>query len=329
MKLRNNDELARYKEKNGKDKIILFPPAGLFDNGYVMAVIEVWLDTNLPEGAFATTDLWSFNKKDWVLTKHGLDKISRSAGIKFTDTRPILKETDPDTKRATYVKHQVWYQRLSTTGAFENGTATGEYSYYEDVARLRYKKDVVYNGKTVSKKGDPILEQIEKRRNYSGSLAESNAKIRAFAEAISELPKSFNIEELKKKPIVVAQTIVDIEGLLRGNPELQQAYAVKMLGLGDMVYGAPMNNQILIDQRSMSGSILPPAPDLNLLSPSKDEQPPQEEIKTEELTDQQLETEIEDCIKKTGYKGKALKTWQSFDRQTKIDFLSTLKSKVA
>jgi hypothetical protein len=219
---------------------------------------EVKLDHRW-EDKYKNDDLWTIDGKTFNLTKVAMSKLSSASGVVYSDSRIAYRELDEITKRVTYIKHNVMWRKTDLSGVDLTGISTGEYSYYEDLARYRHKDDkykfeydksqnkYVKTNTVIAKKGEPITEQIERRRNFAGSFAETNAKVRAFSEAVCEIPKSFTLEELKK-PFLLVRAVANVQHILNQHPELQPVYGAQILGIANIVYGQPQNqtNQILI-----------------------------------------------------------------------------------
>jgi hypothetical protein len=316
--IRTQEELQKYIALN-PDKLILATNIALYGNGYAVIPVEIKLNAGEDdEKVFATDDVWSFDGEKFTLTKHGFDKIAGIVGLSFTSSKILQREVD-ETGRITYIKHEVVYKRATTTGIDVIGTATGEYNYYEDLARLRYKYDVKdKKGNVIKEKGSPNIEMVEKRRNYAGGLAETNAKIRALNEALPELPKSFTKHDLAKT-LVAFRVVVDIEGIISQNKALKDIYQAKLLGLSDVIYQPAQNQNILVDARKV---------ELTEQSQNATPQPPQiqQQITANNIETTTLDKEIEELIVAKKYQGKALNVWKDFDEATKQQFLEHLKS---
>ncbi|GEM_PF-5699320 len=225
---------------------IYVPPVVFYNNHMTLVPAEVHLDSKWGQG-YKNDDIWTIDGTNFNLTKVAMSKLSSASGVVYFDSRIAYRELDPVTKRVTYIKHSVAWRKADLSGVDITGISTGEYSYYEDEARYRYKKDITSNGNVIHKKGEPIIEQIERRRNYAGSLAETNAKVRAFSEAVCEIPKSFTLEELKK-PFLLVRAVANVQHILNQHPELQPVYGAQILGIANVIYGTPQtqNNQILV-----------------------------------------------------------------------------------
>lgn len=341
--IRSAEQLREFITKFAKTNTIVANGIGFYGNGLAVSPVEVRFHFDAKkEGkkeTFASEDLWGYKDK-WTLGKNGLNKIASAIGLTWISSRIVDTRLDQESGRVNFVKHEVTWRRPTTSGIDQTGISTGEYSYYEDFARLRHKEDVfektwnaaeskyVNTSKKLASKGDPITDQVERRRNYSGSLAETNAKIRALNEALPELPRNWTMEDIKK-PLIVFRVVVDIAGIAEMNPALTQVYHAKLLGLADVIYNQPMQNQILIDQR-------PQVQQLNATAKIED-QFGNKEISTTPIPDPQkepepeqtlteLDTEIEDLIRATNYKGKALKSWKNFELKLKKDFLANLQT---
>jgi len=293
----------------------------LYGNGLAVSPVEIKFDVEIvAKGEVLSQDFWGYGDK-WQLTKHGLDKIANAVGMIWEDSRLVEYRTD-ENGRAVYIKHQVAWQRPTTTGIPQRGISTGEYSYYEDLSRLKHKNDVVINGKVVAQKGSPIIEQIEKRRNYSGALAETNAKVRALNESLAELPKSFTKEDIQKK-LIVFRPIVDVVGIANQSPELLQIYHAKILGVADMIYQPIQNNNILVDSRKLN--LVNETPQSLPATQPIEKSNNQSNSQSDTQSDSELDKEIEQLIKITNYKGKGLNVWRDFDLETKKEFQKFLK----
>ncbi|MDR3626942.1 MAG: hypothetical protein P4L45_08925 [Ignavibacteriaceae bacterium] len=246
---------------------LLIPTAVFYNNYMGLMPVEIILDSRYDTGdndnkeKHRNDDVWSADGGEtFSLTKHAVDKIALASGVAFKDSKVVIRELDEGTKRVVYIKHNVYWEKPDLSGMMQSGHSTGEYSYYEDIARFRYKQEtivqsdilkdgriILQKGQVQHKKGDPINDQIESRRNFAGALAESNAKIRAFNEAICEFPKSFTRQELQK-PFLLVRVAPNIEGALNENPELRPLYSANVLGIGHLIYGTPqtMPNPVII-----------------------------------------------------------------------------------
>lgn len=324
--IRTKEELLQFVNENNKTYNIYIPPQPIYRNGLALSPVIVKIETDFQENEFFNTDLWTFDKKRYVLSKNGLNKIASATGVTFPRSRMVDRIIDEETGRVTFIKHEVMWQRQTPEGILLQGTTTGEYNYYEDFAKLRYKKDVVVNGKIIKKAGEPIMEQIEQRRRFAGSLAETNAKIRGLQEAIPELPKNFTLEELKK-PLILFRIVVDVSEIFKSTPELMQVYNAKLLGLADIIYAPPttLSNQVLIQNSDKLYHESIEAPKEIKEIETKTNVEPKTDVETKTDVKNDIDEEIKKEIARTKYNGKAINIWHNFDTAKKELFLAKLK----
>jgi hypothetical protein len=262
-------------------------------------------------------DAYKTDGGNYALNLKKLNEIAQASGLNVTASKQVTRDTDKD-GRVVFVKHEVKWEMRSIDGSLKIGTATGEYNYKEDVARLLYKEDTyekvwdggqkkMVNTKTLlGKKGDPNYSQINKRRTYAGSLAESNAISRAINKGIAKLQNNFKAEELKK-PFLVPCVIEDPSDLLKKYPELERAYLAKMVGVADVIYPHYKTGEIIPEEKQPEKKNYEEA---QIITPEKEKQPelsPEEVIRNEAETfreaPQKERTEIiERLIKEKQYK---------------------------
>jgi len=218
----DNNALQLFIEEVKKVMIPLVPELYVFTKpelkiGFQKVSVNIEKDTYLVDGG------------KYSLHLNKLSEIAQAAGLIITDSKELLREKD-ESGRATLIKHQVAWEMKSIDGSVKSGVATGEYNYLEDCARFVYKADEVKNGKTIAKKGELKTAQINKRRTYGGSLAESNAMSRAISKALTKLQQSFTKEELSK-PFLIPCVITDFTDILKQHPDLEKLYISQQLGI--------------------------------------------------------------------------------------------------
>jgi hypothetical protein len=327
---------------------LLMPTVVFYNNHMGLAPVEINLDNQYDvwtleekdKEKHKNDDVWSAdNGKSFTLTKHAMDKITLASGVAFKDSKVVIRELDEESKRVVYIKHNVYWEKPDLSGLVQTGISTGEYSYYEDLARFRYKnnvkatwdikemgKIVIPKGGIIHHKGEPITDQIDRRRNFAGGLAESNAKVRAFNEAICEFPKSFAKEELQK-PFLLVRVVPDIEGILEENPDLRTAYNANRLGIANLIYGVPqtMQNQILI-QSNVETNKLPPN-ETPVLQLTTDKEPEPKEEPNERT---KMLSKIAELLISTGYKPKTqAQTMDDATLKQYMEYLEGLEKKSA
>jgi hypothetical protein len=232
----DNNALQLFIEEVKKVMIPLVPELYVFTKpelkiGFQKVSVNLEKDTYIVDGG------------KYSLHLNKLSEIAQAAGLIITDSRELLREKD-ESGRATLIKHQVSWEMKSIDGSVKSGVATGEYNYLEDCARFVYKADEVKSGKTIAKKGELKTAQINKRRTYGGSLAESNAMSRAISKALVKLQQSFTKEELSK-PFLVPCVITDFSDILKQHPDLERLYIAQQLGI-------VQNNPIQLEQKPQS-----------------------------------------------------------------------------
>ncbi len=172
-------------------------------------------------------DIYEVDGGRYSLHLSKLNEIAQAAGLKITDSKPIERQNDPKDGRVSFIKHQMKWELRAIDGSIKSGAVTGEYSYEEDKHR-NFKE-----------------AQINKRRNFAGSLAESNCMARVINKAISKLPQSFTLTELKK-PFLVPCVIEDYSEMLKKYPEMEKAYIAQKIGLAGFLMSTPeqLSNEI-------------------------------------------------------------------------------------
>jgi len=259
------------------------------------------VDTNLPDEtynikdttgawvkkskkALSNNDIYSVDGGKFALHLKKLNEIAQGAGLRIIDSKILMREVDAE-GRATFIKHQVRWEMKQIDGSTKVGVATGEYNYQEDMQRFFKASQTADDNK-----------QIQKRRNYAGALAESNAVSRAIQQALPKLKASYKIEELKK-PFLVPCVIQDVTEMLNEHPDLKRAYIAQQLGLTNFLFPQPTQPSIELEEKQQL-TLKPQEPKKEVAEEIKDavmvEQPQAEESKEEaqELPDFELEATI-------------------------------------
>lgn len=228
--IKNQTEKKEFLKSLSPNQILLIPENDLKEET-LLQVTEIIIDTRLT-GNY-NQDIWTIDSKKFFFTKTVLDKIAKAGGIKFIDSSLLLRKEGED-RRAIFVKHKIKYEYLNPDGTAYLGSVTGEYSYYDDLEKIKYGTDIVIGNKVFYRKGELIADLIDQRRNYSGSVAEGNAKRKALSEIFPRLKKPFSLSELSSG-ILVGKIRYNTKLLLKKNPELKKVYVASMLNLGRLM----------------------------------------------------------------------------------------------
>ncbi|MDQ7818420.1 MAG: hypothetical protein RDU14_15440 [Melioribacteraceae bacterium] len=228
--LKNRAEKEGFLKALTNNQVLLIPENDL-ERETLLQISEITIDTKLTSNF--NQDIWTIDSKGFFFTKMVLDKIAKAGGVKFIDSTLLLRNEGED-KRATYVKHKIKYECLNPDGTSHLGSVTGEYSYYDDLQRIKYQSEIMVNNKILHRKGEIIQDLINQRRNYSGSVAEGNAKRKALSEIFPRLKKPFYLSELSGG-ILVGKIRYNTKLILKKNPELRRAYVASMLNIGRLI----------------------------------------------------------------------------------------------
>ncbi len=240
MLIRNELEIENFRKLHEDSSILLIPEFSFDSINACIEISEIRLNNAQHTQDQINADYWTSDLEKYFLTKQSLDKIAKAAGIKFTDTSLCLREVGTDS-RVIYCKQKIKYEYRMSETFIHSSVVSGEYSYFEDLSSIKYKKDYVVDGKVINTCGEVIKDLVEIRRLSSGSVAEANAKRKALIEIFPRLKKPFTLEQLKN-PIYVGKIILDSEILLKENPEFKSAFIAKMLDLGKYMYMVTANN---------------------------------------------------------------------------------------
>lgn len=238
--IKNREEKERFLKSLPSMQPVLIPETDL-EKETLLQVTEIKIDTILNQNF--NQDIWTIDAKGFFFTKMVLDKIAKAGGVKFIDSS-LLQRNEGEDRRAIYVKHKICYEYLNTDGTFHLGSVTGEYSYYDDLERLKYHSDIIYNDKTLHRKGELIKELIEQRRIYSGSVAEGAAKRKALSEIFPRLKNPFTKEELSLG-ILVGKVKFNRKKILKENPEFKSAYLSGILNISRMMALTHRTNNLI------------------------------------------------------------------------------------
>ena len=232
----NTVGLNRFIQKNKTENHILTPATRLYKNGLIISFTQLKLDSNIEPGQNSNDDYWSLEGQKFFLTKSSIEKISNAARLSFIDSRLVDREVD-DSKRAVFVKQQIYFEYLFTDGFKRKSTATGEYCFCEDCERLKFADDVYEAEQLIGKKGEQNTELINMRRRSSGLIAESNAKGRALMEVFPILKKPFKLYDLQK-PFLIGTVVPDTQRILKANPHLQDSYYAGILDIKTKMFAS-------------------------------------------------------------------------------------------
>lgn len=213
---------------------ILTPARRHLEKGFVVVFTEIVFDWEIDPLQNRSADYWSLDGEKFFLTAGALEKISNIARVFFTDSKLVEREVD-ESKRATFIKQQIYYEYLRPDGFLHKSTTSGEYNYHEDCLRIVYPDDVYDGDKLVAKKGEPNTKLINLRRRSAGMIAESSAKHHALMEVFPVLKKPLNLVELHK-PFLVGTINPDREQILEAHPHLQDSYYLGLLDISDKMY---------------------------------------------------------------------------------------------
>ncbi|MGE5498501.1 MAG: hypothetical protein ACM3Q2_10540 [Syntrophothermus sp.] len=223
--LSSNEQLVKFRDELSQVANLVFPENynfGMSPTHKVTASI-VTINPSDPR------DVYKTDSGTYAIHLAALNRIARAANLIFTDSRILERQVD-EKGQVVMISHQVKWRISSIDGSLKEGTTTGKYDYYRDLA----------NGKSAA--------QVNSRRKHAEANAESNAKYRAINEAIAEIPRSFQYDELKK-PFIVPCIIEDKNELLKDLPpetqaEIKKLRAAQAFGLMDQMYPQSANKAL-------------------------------------------------------------------------------------
>lgn len=200
---------------------LLVPPAMNFSSPYhKVALVPVWVDTTVDDKYHNGREIWSPDGgKSFTFHLTLLNKLAGTANIIWKNSQQLKREVDPDDKRTTFIEHQVEWSVQKPDGSWRHGKTVGYYNYQEDKQRFSRRP-----------------AQVESRRNFSGQMAESNAKTRAIFEALDGISRQYTKEELKK-PFLVPRVVEDYRDLIGDDPQARRMYLAHVFGMSDKLSG--------------------------------------------------------------------------------------------
>lgn len=157
----------------------------------------------------------------FTLHYKAINKLAAASGVQLTNGRIVKREVDKD-GRTTYVEYSIQWSVKRVNGSIRQGESTGTYKWEEE-------------------RRGPNLNMAEQARRFAEQRAESNAKVRAFFEALDMLPRSFNPAEMAK-PFLVPCVVEDLTDLIRDDPEAKRMVLAHSLGMTGEVFG-PVQQQ--------------------------------------------------------------------------------------
>lgn len=161
----------------------------------------------------------------FTLHYKAINKLAAASGVQLTDGRIVKRDVDKD-GRATYVEYSIKWSVKRVNGSIRTGESTGTYKWEEE-------------------RRGPNLNQAEQARRFAEQRAESNAKVRAFFEALDMLPRSFTPQEMAK-PFLVPCVVEDLTDLIRDDPEAKRMVVAHALGMTESVFGPSSVQQVAL-----------------------------------------------------------------------------------
>lgn len=207
-----------------QDKAIcVFPKTiGKAEPGYSMGITMITVDTRLTsENKYNNADC--YQKQGRVMLHWSkINEIAGAAGLEYLDMDVLIEDREAETGELVRVLVKQHWHMMSIDGRMRKGASFGTYDY------LQEKKEGKF--------------EYEKRRAWGIKLAHTNAKYRSVMDAIGELPRSFDLEELKTFPILVPSLKKDVSAMLQAvSPEMRNTFTdaliAQRLGLVDQIYG--------------------------------------------------------------------------------------------
>jgi hypothetical protein len=213
-----NDALKKYFTPDKYN--LLVPPAMNFSSPYHrVALVPVFCDTAVDEYGNGR-DIWKpGDSKEYTFHLAFLNKLAGTSNLIWTDSRVLVYEKSEEDGRVERIEHQVKWTVQKPDGSWRHGTTVGHYNYKEDQNRFSKRP-----------------KQVERRRNFASSLAESNAKTRAIFEALDGIYRQYSMEDLKK-PFLVPRVVEDYRDLIGDDPEAKRMYLAHIFKQADKLSG--------------------------------------------------------------------------------------------
>jgi len=212
-----NENLRKYYTPDRYN--LLVPPAMNFSSPYhKVALVPVFCDTRVDNRGNGK-DIWKpGDSEEFTFHMSFLNKLAGTANLIWTDSRSIVYEKSEEDKLPERIEHQVKWMIQKPDGSWRYGVSIGRYNYHTDKKRFKHQK------------------QVDRRREFAETLAESNAKTRAIFEALDGIYRQYKLEDLSK-PFVVPRVVEDYRDLIGDDPEAKRMYLAHIFKQSDRISG--------------------------------------------------------------------------------------------